>query len=251
MSELLDPRPAVIGKRLAGVRRIVAVTGWKGGIGKSMISSVLALIFARKGARTGLFDLDFSGASDHLILGAEAVFPEEEKGLVPPLAHGIRLMSAAFFSKNLAVPLRGAEASSAMLELLAITQWGELDFLVLDMPPGIGDAGLDVVRWMRRAELLVVTTPSSLSRESAKRALSLFGRLGVRIAGVVENMRRGEPLPEFQGAPLLGSIDFDPELEAAMGKPERLLETSFARSLAGVAEERLLAATPGRAAPPC
>jgi len=240
MTGTVDPRPAVIDKRLAGVRRILAVTGWKGGIGKSLTASTLALLFSRKGLRTGLFDLDFSGASCHLILGAGGVFPEEEKGIVPPLVSGVRLMSAAFFSKNRAIPLRGAEASSAMLELLAITRWGELDFLVLDMPPGIGDAGLDVVRWMRRAELMVVTTPSVLAQESAKRALALYQRLGVKTAGVVENMRRGEPLPAFEGAQTLGSIDFDPGLEPAIGDPDRLLKTAFARGLSDIADKHFL-----------
>ena len=244
MNGFLDPRPAVIEKRLAGVRRILAVTGWKGGIGKSLTASTLALLFAEKGLRTGLFDLDFSGASCHLILGAGGVFPQEEKGIVPPLVSGVRLMSAAYFSKGRAIPLRGADASSAMLELLAITRWGELDFLVLDMPPGIGDAGLDVVRWMRRAELLVVTTPSVLAQESAKRALSLFGRLGVKTAGVIENMRRGEPLPAFDGAELLGSIDFDPGLERAVGDPERLLRTAFSKSLSDIADKHFLKRSP-------
>lgn len=237
MSGPIDPRPAVIAKRLAGVRRVLAVTGWKGGIGKSLVSSTLALLLARRGLKSGLFDLDFSGACDHLILGAGAAFPDEEKGIVPPLVAGVRLMSASFFSKGRAVPLRGAESSSAMLELLAITQWGELDALVLDMPPGIGDAGLDVVRWVPRAELLVVTTPSLLARESARRALGLFGRLGVKTAGVVENLRRGEPLPAFEGAELLGALDFDPGLEAALGDPERLLQTAFAQALDVVAGE--------------
>ena len=120
----LDPRPSVIDERLKNVRRIIAVTGWKGGIGKRDTASALALLLATKGYKTGLFDLDFAGASDHLILGAKGLFPKEEKGLEPPLLEGIKFMSVVFFSENKAVPLRGANVSDAIIELLAITQWG-------------------------------------------------------------------------------------------------------------------------------
>ena len=81
----IDPRPSVIAERLKGVKRVIAVTGWKGGIGKSVTASTLALLLAKKGYKTGLFDLDFAGASDHLVLGAKGLFPKEEKGLEPPV----------------------------------------------------------------------------------------------------------------------------------------------------------------------
>jgi ATP-binding protein involved in chromosome partitioning len=153
----LDPRPSVIDERLKKVKRVIAVTGWKGGIGKSVTASTLALLLAKKGLKTGLLDLDFSGASAHLILGANGLFPKEKKGIEPPLFYGVKFMSVAFFSETKAVPLRGADISDAIIELLAITQWGELDFLIIDMPPGINDAALDVIRLIPRAEVLAVT----------------------------------------------------------------------------------------------
>src|SRR3989338_3276621 len=131
----IDPRPSVIEERLRHVKRIIAVTGCKGGIGKSVTACSLALLLAKKGYRTGLFDRDFAGASDHLILGAKGFFHKEEKGLEPPLLEGVKFMSVVFFSENKAVPLRGANASDAIIERLAITQWGELNFLVLDIQP--------------------------------------------------------------------------------------------------------------------
>ena len=94
---ILDPRPSVIDERLKKVKRVIAVTGWKGGIGKSVTAAVLALILGKKGHGTGLLDLDFAGASAHVVLGADGLFPKEEKGLEPPLAAGIRFMSVSFF----------------------------------------------------------------------------------------------------------------------------------------------------------
>ena len=226
----IDPRPSVIEERLRKVKRVVAVTGWKGGIGKSVTASALALMLARKGYKTGLFDLDFAGASSHLILGAKGLFPKEEKGIEPPVIAGVKFMSVVFFSENKAVPLRGANVSDAIIELLAITQWGELDFLVLDMPPGINDAALDVLRFISRTEVLAVTTPSIMAREVLNRSLTLYRKLKVPVLGVIENM-------SLTRAPRAGRVRLDPALEKALGRPEALLKTAFAadlrRSLAG------------------
>jgi ATP-binding protein involved in chromosome partitioning len=228
---MIDPRSSVIEKRLAGVKRIIAVTGWKGGIGKSSIASVLALLLARKGHRTALLDLDFTGASDHIILGISDAHYTEETGLNPPLAFGITFMSMSFFSQGRAVPLRGNDVSQAALELLAVTQWGEQDFLVVDMPPGIGDASLDLVRWIKRAELLAVTTPAVLAVETLRRSLTLFERLDVPMLGIVENLSAGAPSPFGNHAKFLGAIRRDPDLEASTGQPELILKTRFAEDL--------------------
>lgn len=220
----IDPRPSVIAERLSGVKRVIAVTGWKGGIGKSVTASTLALLLAEKGRKAGLFDLDFAGASDHVILGAKGLFPKEEKGLEPPLLRGVKFMSLAFFSEGRAVPLRGANVSDAIIELLAITQWGELDFLVLDMPPGINDAALDVMRFLPRAEVLAVTVPSVLARSVLERSMDLYKKLGVPVLGVIENMADG-------GKPGRAAVRRDAALEGALGCPEKLLKTAFAGDL--------------------
>jgi ATP-binding protein involved in chromosome partitioning len=222
----IDPRPSVIEERLKKVKRIIAVTGWKGGIGKSVTACTLALLLAKKGYKTGLFDLDFAGASDHIILGAKGLFPKEEKGLEPPVYEGVKFMSVVFFSENKAVPLRGANVSDAIIELLAITQWGELDFLVLDMPPGINDAALDVMRFARRAEVLAVTTPSVIAHDVLERSLALYRALKAPVLGVVENMARGTVSKSAAAA-----LQFDPGLEAALGRPASLLKTRFCSDL--------------------
>ena len=222
----LDPRPSVIAERLKGVKRVIAVTGWKGGIGKSVTASTLALQLAKKGFKTGLFDLDFAGASDHLVLGARGLFPKEEKGLEPPVHEGVKFMSVVFFSENKAVPLRGANVSDAIIELLAITQWGELDFLVLDMPPGINDAALDVMRFAKGAEVLAVTIPSVLARDVLSRSMDLYRKLGVPVLGVLENMAAAAGPRRLRR---------DPGLERTLGRPAALLRTAFARDLARAA----------------
>jgi len=220
----LDPRPSVIDTRLSGVNRIVAVTGWKGGIGKSVTAATLALLLAKKGLRAGLLDLDLAGASAHVALGAGNAVPKEEMGLEPPVIAGVKLMSVSFFSDNKAVPLRGANISDAIVEMLAITQWGELDFLIIDMPPGINDTALDVIKLLPRSEVLAVTTPSVLARSVLARSLALYKRLKVPVLGVITNMARGS-----RSVP--NSVRYDPALEKALGFPVKLLKTAFAKDL--------------------
>ncbi len=233
----LDPRQSVVKDRLSGIKRIIAVTGWKGGIGKSSAACALALAFADMGYKTGLLDLDLTGASDHIILGAEDAFPEEIQGLKPPLAAGVSFMSLAYFTGGKAAPMRGADASSAILELLAVTNWGELDFLVIDMPPGISDTALDSLKYFHRAELVPVTTPSALARHSLANAGALFSGLRIKIPGVIENFTEvpSEPLPE--GFISLTVIPHDSGWEAALGNPEKLKDTVFYTAVMQAAEK--------------
>jgi len=231
---MTDPRLSVIEKRLAEAENIIAVSGWKGGIGKSSVACVLSLILAEKGFKTGLFDLDFSGASDHVILGAEKLFPEEKEGIIPPLAGGVKLMSSAFFSGGNAVALRGSDVSQAMLELLAVTRWGGLDYLIIDTPPSLADANLDLIRWIRRARILAVTTPSKLSRQITEKSIALFAEMKIPVEGIIENMADGRARKPQSGAPFLGKINFDSSYEKAVGNPAALLKTNFARDLRAI-----------------
>ncbi len=229
----LDPRPSVIGKRLAAVKRIIAVTGWKGGIGKSVTAATLALLLAKKGFHTGLLDLDFAGASAHVVLGADALFPKEEMGIEPPLVAGVKFMSVSFFSDNKAVPLRGANVSDAILELLAVTQWGALDLLIIDMPPGINDAALDVIRLLPRTEVLAVTVPSVMARSVLERSIALYRRLKVPVLGVISNMDRGKA----GRSSMRWRLGYDDSLERALGRPVRILKTKFAKDLGRIADD--------------
>lgn len=237
---MIDPRPEVIGRRLSPVRRIVAFSSAKGGVGKSVCSVLSALALRRAGCRVGLLDLDFQGASLHLLLCAEPAFPEEKGGIRPLRARGLDFMSFAAFSRESAVPLRGAEVSQALLEMLAVTIWEPLDFLLLDMPPGIGDELLDVLRLLPRTEFAVVATPSALALQVVERLLALLEELRLPVRGVIENMARGgaggtaaargaaqagptvEAVAGRHRLPVLGSVPYLPEIEALLASTDQL-----------------------------
>jgi len=233
----MDPRVEIIDERLKNIDRVIAVSGGKGGIGKSVIASTVALSLAERGHKVGLLDLDFTSPSTHVILGIDDIFPEEEKGIVPPEIYGIKFMSIVYYTGDGPSPLRGLDISNAMIELLAITRWGNLDFLIVDSPPGIGDATLDTVRLMKKTEFLVVTTPSRVALATVKKVLTMLKELKSPIIGIVENMKITrsslvrEELEMFN-VPFLVEIDFDRKLENTLGDVNRLLQTNFARSIA-------------------
>ncbi|MCW3994308.1 MAG: Mrp/NBP35 family ATP-binding protein [Candidatus Bathyarchaeota archaeon] len=231
-----DPRIGIIEERLKGVNRIVAVSSGKGGVGKSLIASTLALTLARRGYKAGLFDLDFTSPSTHVILGVEGLQPREEKGIIPPQVYGLKYMSIVYYSGEYALPLRGVDVSNALIELLAITRWDNLDFLIVDMPPGISDATLDVIRLVKRIEFVVITTPSRLAFETVRKLIDLLSELGIPIMGVVENMKMEESRfiqqqIEGRGITFWGDIPFDAELEEAIGDVNKLLATQFSKKL--------------------
>jgi ATP-binding protein involved in chromosome partitioning len=232
----MDPRLAGIERRLGEVRRILAVTGGKGGIGKSSVASVLALVLAERGMHTGLLDLDVTAPSDHVILGVDGAFPTEEFGLQPPVAHGIQFMSVSHFIGENPTPLRGADVTNVIIELLAVTCWRALDVLVIDMPPGLGDASLDLARLLRRAEYLVVAGKSRVVLETVRRTLRFLTESRAPIAGVVENMAREdsaavEGLAQQFGVPFLGALPYDASLEDANGNSSRISRTALAAAL--------------------
>ncbi|MCW4028373.1 MAG: Mrp/NBP35 family ATP-binding protein [Candidatus Bathyarchaeota archaeon] len=236
----IDPRTSVIETRLSKIRRIIAVSSGKGGVGKSMVATGLALSLAEEGCRVGLFDLDFTGPSTHIILGApNNLQPKEDRGLIPPTLEGLEYMSLVYFVGDNPAPLRGADVSNALIELLAITQWGELDYLIIDMPPGIGDAVLDLVRLVRRIEFLIVTTPSLLAFEVVKKQARLLYELHMSIIGVIENMKQTpsdaiRTQTQKLGLSYLGSIPYDPKVEDAIGKPKQLLSTALGTALTDI-----------------
>jgi len=235
-----DPRTSIISERLKRVRRIIAVSSGKGGVGKSLVATTLALSLSKCGYSVGLFDLDFTSPSTHVLLDAKNVQPTEEKGLIPPKVKDLAYMSLIYYSGNQAAPLRGAETSNALIELLAVTLWGDLDYLVLDMPPGIGDAVLDLIRLIPRIEFLIVTTSSQLAFETVKKQLHLLQELRVSMVGIVENMKFAESsVPqqtEALGVKLLAEIPYDPAVEAAIGNPEKLLNTALGKKVQTVAQ---------------
>ena len=238
----MDPRRTVISERLNRTGRMIAVSSGKGGVGKSLVATTLALTLSRRGFRVGLFDLDFTSPSTHLIMGVKNTHIKEDKGIIPPIMKGLAYMSLIHFSGENAVPLRGADVSNALIELLAVTQWGELDFLVLDMPPGIGDAVLDLARLVKHIEFLIVTTPSRLAFETVKKQVQLLQDLHIPIIGIIENMKmnQGKDIKresEKLGINFLGVIPYDPKVEDAIGNVSKLLDTMIAKTIRKVAAD--------------
>ena len=233
---MADPRIGIIDERMKGISNIVAVSSGKGGVGKSLIASTMALTLAREGYRVGLFDLDFTSPSTHVILGVRDLQPEEKKGIIPPQVHGFKYMSIVYYSGDYVSPLRGADVSNALIELLAITRWNTLDFLIIDMPPGISDATLDIIRLIKRPKFLIVTTPSQLAFETVRKLINLLTALKIPIIGVIENMKMKESSfirqqVKGRGIAFLGEIPFDTELEEAIGNVNKLSETVFSKKI--------------------
>lgn len=241
---MLDPRINVIDERLKGIGRVIPVVSGKGGVGKSIVSTILALILAKKGFKVGLLDLDFHGASDHVILGINDIFPEEERGVIPPEIYGVKFMSIAFYSEDKPTPLRGKEITDALLELLAITRWEDLDFLIIDMPPGLGEQFLDLLRFIKRGEFLIVATPSKLAINVVKKVVELLKELNLATLGIVENMKLDDEkdikkLAEKFGIPYLTDIPLYRDLDEKIGNVEALLSSKFAEKIERVAEKIL------------
>lgn len=232
---MVDPRTSIIDERLKNVRNVIAVSGGKGGVGKSIVASTLALILAKSGRKVGLFDLDFTSPSTNLILGIQNAKPVEDKGILPPEIHDLRYMSIIYYSGDYAAPLRGADISNALIELLAITRWENLDYLILDMPPGISDAPLDLIRLIKKIKFLIITTPSQLAFETVKKLGNLLTAQNIPIIGIIENMKTDnsqniENQTRKLGIEYLGQIPFDSQIETVLGNPTKLLNTRIAQA---------------------
>ncbi len=232
-----DPRPAVVGKRLAGIRHIIAFSSAKGGVGKTMCTVVSALALGRAGRRVGILDLDTQGASAHLFLGIQPRLPEEKQGILPlPAGDGVSLMSVAPFTGERGLPLRGTEVSDAILELLAVTVWERTEMLLIDMPPGMGEEILDLARLVPRLQALVVSTPEAVSIKVVERLLSVLKELRIPVPGIIANMVDGDAGPvrdlaRRAGVVAVAEVPRDSSLERAIGKPGELAAGPAGRAL--------------------
>src|SRR5579872_1056931 len=206
--------------RLSRDTRVIAVASGKGGVGKSSLSANLAVAFSQLGRRTGILDADIYGHSIPHILGIHQKPVAVDQMIVPPVKDGLKLMSIGFFlDGNEPVMWRGPMLHRALEQFLTDVHWGELDVLVVDMPPGTGDVSISLGQLLPRAEVIVVTTPQKLAQDVASRAASMAQKTNMRLLGVVENMSGdvfgsggGEELARDLAVPLLGTVPLDPVL---------------------------------------
>lgn len=220
------------------IRNAIAVASGKGGVGKSTVAVNVAVVLAQTGARVGLLDADIYGPNVPTMMGVEQLPPARDGKLVPAEAYGVKLMSIGFLVKP-EQPLiwRGPMLHSAIRQFLTDVDWGELDYLVVDLPPGTGDAALSLAQSLPLSGGLIVTLPQQVSLDDARRGLEMFRQLDVPIFGVVENMSYlelpdgsqmdifgsggGERLADETGVPFIGAIPMDPSVRAGgdSGRP--------------------------------
>jgi len=229
--------------------RVVAVCSGKGGVGKSTLTANLAVAISQTGKQVGILDADVYGHSIPHVLGIRQKPVLVDKMIVPPVKHDLKLMSIGFFlDDNQPVMWRGPMLHRALEQFLSDVHWGQLDVLVVDMPPGTGDVAISLGQLLPRAETLVVTTPQPAAQEVASRAGAMAQKTGMRLIGVVENMTGeifgaggGERLAQELGVPVLGSVPLDPLLRECGDAGEPLMlaapDSSSAHALRAIADE--------------
>lgn len=250
--------------------KIVPVISGKGGVGKSTVAVNLALGLAQQGKKVALIDADFYGPSIPTLLGGGEIKPDHEGRLIPPETHGLKYVSLGFFLSNPddAVIWRGPMFNKALHQLFNDVNWGVVEYCIIDMPPGTGDAQISLVQMVQIAGAVVVTTPQEVALADVRKALSMLKKVNVPALGIVENMSGfigpdgtrhdifgkggGKDLAAAQGIPLLAEIPLEPGIREGgdTGQPVVLMESSPMRPLflelakRVVAEAEALAATP-------
>ena len=206
--------------------RVYAVASGKGGVGKSTATVNLATALAERGLSVGVLDADIYGHSIPRMLGTDARPTQVEQMILPPVAHEVKVISIAQFTKgNTPVVWRGPMLHRALQQFLADVYWGDLDVLLMDLPPGTGDVAISIAQLIPSAEILVVTTPQQAAAEVAERAGSIALQTRQRIAGVIENMSWLE-LPDGTRMDVFGSgggADVAANLSRSVGAPVKLL----------------------------
>ena len=216
-------------KPLPTIRNVLAIASGKGGVGKSTTAANLALALAAQGGRVGLLDADIYGPSQPLMLGLSGERPTTTDGkrLTPLRAHGIEVMSIGFLiDPEQPMVWRGPMVTQALMQLIGDTIWGELDYLLVDMPPGTGDTQLTISQRIPVSGAIIVTTPQDIALADARKGLMMFRKVAVPVLGVIENMSThictncgheehvfgaggGQRMAHQYGLPLLGSLPLD------------------------------------------
>lgn len=215
-------------KSFPNIKHIIAIASGKGGVGKSTTAVNLAIAMAQEGVRTGILDADIYGPSQPLMLGVtQPPNVKNQKSLLPVLAHGVQSMSIGYLiDENTPMVWRGPMVSMALQQLLQDTLWDNVDYLIIDLPPGTGDIQLTLAQKIPVSGAVIVTTPQDLALMDARRAYEMFNKVQVPVLGIIENMSihicsqcghqepifgegGGQQLAEKYGIELLGSLPLD------------------------------------------
>ncbi len=239
------------------IRNAVAIASGKGGVGKSTVAVNVAVALEQAGARVGLLDADIYGPNIPTMMGVDRLPPPTKDKLIPAVAYGVRMMSIGFLVRpDQPLIWRGPMLHSAIRQFLSDVEWGELDYLIVDLPPGTGDAALSLAQSLPLSGGVIVTLPQQVSLEDARRGLEMFRQLNVPILGVVENMSYlelpdgtrmdifgtggGERLANEGKVPFFGTIPIDAQVRQGgdNGKPVIVTnpESPAAKALKNVAE---------------
>lgn len=225
---------------IPGVKYLVAVASGKGGVGKTTVAVNLALALARMGNKVGLLDADVYGPNVPIMLGSTAEpMATPQQRIIPVVAQGLLMISMGLLNPgDKPVIWRGPMLHSVITQFLRSVEWGELDFLIIDLPPGTGDVQLTLIQTVEVTGAVVVTTPSTVALADVRKAIEMFRQVNVEVLGVVENMSTfacphcGKPVDIFghgdgaktaseYGVPVLGEIEIDPRIRVGgdTGKP--------------------------------
>jgi len=262
-ARVMEGRAVSLDELLPGVKNIIAVASGKGGVGKTTVAVNLALTLAKTGAKVGLLDADIYGPSVPLMLGLKQTPEITNNKIEPPISAGVKVISMGFFyeQSQQAGIYRGPIVSGIVKQFLTDVNWGDLDYLIIDLPPGTGDAPLTLAQTIPITGILIVTTPQEVAMNVAVKAIGMFNKLNIPIVGVIENMSYllcphceqrihifgqggGQRVSEKFNIPFVGEIPLHPQIMMGSdtGEPITLSEpssiqanafTSVAKTVAG------------------
>ena len=234
-----------IGARLDKIKHKIGVYSAKGGVGKTTVAVNLAVILAQEGAKVGIFDVDIDTPNVTRVLRiSEPPTQNEDESFTPSSRFGVKVMSMAFFQQNEeeATIWRGPMIHNAINQFLTMTEWGDLDYLIVDLPPGTSDAPLTVMQTLNLDGFLTVTTPQELAALDAKRSINMIKRLNLKVYGIVENMSgdifgrgAGRQLAEEMDLPFFGSFELRADYREDK-RPAVLVSNDIADEYHAVAE---------------
>ncbi|HKG31221.1 MAG TPA: Mrp/NBP35 family ATP-binding protein [Nitrososphaeraceae archaeon] len=261
-ARVMEGRAISMDELLPGVKNILAVASGKGGVGKTTVAVNLALVLSKTGAKVGLLDADVYGPSVPLMLGLKESPQVVDNKIQPPITSGVKVISMGFFyeQSQQAGIYRGPIVSGIVKQFLTDVNWGDLDYLIIDLPPGTGDAPLTMAQTIPITGILIVTTPQDVAMNVAVKAVGMFNKLNVPIVGVIENMSYlqcphcneqihifgkggGQRVSEQFNIPFIGEIPLHPHIMEGSdrGKPITICEPESVQSHAFINVAKIVA----------